>query len=224
MELLPSHDSRTVVLGSTGSGKTFFGVWLLSNRDWNNRPWFIIDFKRDSLIAKIGAKEHELGKKLPTEPGLYVIRPLPGDEELVSKFAMDCYYQENVGIYTDEGTMLPPYSKHDRWWRALQTQGRSKNIELITCSQRPVWLDKQVFTEASFFAVLRLNNRQDRLHTREFMNGRSIRNLPRFWTEWYDVTNQETAFFKPVPRASEIVALFNKREVIKPQEREKVYI
>ena len=154
MVKLPTPDKRTSVIGSTGSGKTQFAVWLLSSRDFHIRPWVIFDFKGDKLIADLGAIELSVHSNPPKNPGLYIVRPLPGDEVAVSAFLQKCWAQEYIGIYIDEGYMLP---KLDRWFRACLTQGRSKLIEMIILSQRPVWMDKYVFTEANYFAVFKLS-------------------------------------------------------------------
>jgi len=211
---LPTPDKRTSVVGSTGSGKTQFAVWLLSTRDFHLRPWFIFDFKGDKLIEQLGATEINVASKIPTEPGLYIVRPLPGDELLVSKFLLNCWAQENVGIYIDEGYMLP---KLDRWFRACLTQGRSKLIEMIILSQRPVWMDKYVFTEASYFAVFRLNNIEDRKHVSSFLDGERPTLLPKYHCLWYDVDNQQSTIFSPVPSAENLIATFQKRLNHKPR-------
>lgn len=207
MARLPTSDKRTSVIGSTGSGKTQFAVWLLSTRDFENRPWVIFDFKGDKLIEELGAIPIDIKDKPPIEPGLYIVRPLPGDEALVSKFLMLCWAQEYIGIYIDEGYMLP---KLDRWFRACLTQGRSKQIEMIILSQRPVWMDKYVFTEANFFAVFRLNSLEDRKHMRNFVN-EPPGVLPDYHCLWYDVDRQQGSVFSPVPSAEELIQTFQKR-------------
>jgi len=210
---LPTPDKRTSVVGSTGSGKTQFAVWLLSTRDFNTRPWVIFDFKGDKLIGDLGATEISVANKPPTKPGLYIVKPLPGDEVLVSQFLMRCHQQENIGIYIDEGYMLP---KLDRWFRACLTQGRSKLIEMIILSQRPVWMDKYVFTEANHFAVFKLNSIDDRKHMRNFLDGDTPNVLPKYHCLWYDVDRQQANIFKPVPSADELIFTFEKRLNNKP--------
>jgi DNA helicase HerA-like ATPase len=205
MARLPTPDKRTSVIGSTGSGKTQFAVWLLSSRDFHIRPCVIFDFKGDELIGQLGAQEISVSSDPPKEAGLYIIRPLPGDEEYVSRFFMKCLYQEDIIIYIDEGYMLP---KLDRWFRACLTQGRSKHIEMIILSQRPVWMDKYVFTEANFFAVFKLNSVEDRKHMRNFLDGRELTILPQYHCLWYDVDKQQSTILRPVPQAEDLIATF----------------
>lgn len=209
---LPKADNRTAVIGSTGSGKTQFSVWLLSTRDFMLRPWVIFDFKGDALLEEIGAKEISL-RQFPREPGLYIVRPLPGDEILVSNFFFQCWANGDIGIYIDEGYMVP---KNDRWFRACLTQGRSKHIEMIVCSQRPVFLDKFVFTESNFFAIFNMNYAEDRKHVAAYLDNRKPGLLPKYHCLWYDVGEQKSAAFKPVPEANKLIETFAKKLDLKP--------
>ena len=126
MPELPKSDERTVIIGATGSGKTQFAVWLLSTRDFYRRPWFVIDFKGEKLFPKMMLTPFDLNSPLPYEPGLYWIRVLPGEEEAIGEFFKRCYERENVGIYTDEGYMLP---YQDKWVRACLTMGRPRILK-----------------------------------------------------------------------------------------------
>lgn len=205
---LPTPDKRTSIIGSTGSGKTQFAVWLLSTRDYMYRPWVVFDFKGDKLLAEIPAIELDVQSKPPIYPGIYIIRPLPGDEPHVSLFLQQCWQQEYIGIYIDEGYMLP---KLDKWFRACLTQGRSKLVEMIILSQRPVWMDKYVFTEADYFAVFKLNSLEDRKHVRNFLDGEEIKVLPKYHCLWYDVGGMQADILQPVPSADELISSFEKR-------------
>jgi hypothetical protein len=205
---LPRYDKRTTVIGSTGSGKTQFSVWLLSIRDFDLRPWVVFDFKGDELIEQIGGQIINIKNKPPKEPGLYIVRPLPGDEYYVSEFLRNCWAQENIGLYIDEGYMLP---KNDRWFRACLTQGRSKSIEIIICSQRPVFLDKFVFTESSYFAVFNMNYDEDRKTVAAYLNGQRPKVLPDYHSLWYDVGRQRSDLLAPVPDTDAIIRAFEKR-------------
>ena len=205
---LPQSDKRTAVIGSTGTGKTQFGIWLLSRRDFNLRPWYIFDFKGDKLISEIGATEIAVTSNPPKEPGLYVIRPLPNDGELVSAFFYKCWQQENCGIFVDEGYMIP---KNCNWFRACLTQGRSKDIEMIILSQRPVFMDKFVFTEANFFAIFALNYKGDRQKVNEYLGEIKFQALPKYHCLWYSVDGRQATVFQPVPDAKSIVKAFQQR-------------
>lgn len=212
---LPKADSRTAVIGSTGSGKTQFSVWLLSTRDFNKRPWFIFNSKGDDLLEELGAVEIGL-HQFPREPGLYIIRPLPGSDDQVNEFFYKCWASGNVGVYIDEGYMLPKFSVVNKWFRACLTQGRSKRIEMIVCSQRPVFLDKFVFTESNFFAIFNMNYGEDRKHVAAYLDNRKPDLLPKFHSLWYQVGEQRSTVFAPVPSAEQLIATFAKKLDHKP--------
>ena len=211
---LPGSDERTVIIGATGSGKTQFGVWLLSTRDFDRRRWFVLDFKGEKLFAELGLTPWAINSPLPESPGIYWLRILPGQESEVSQFFLNCYNSENVGIYIDEGYMLP---YQDRWVRACLTQGRSKNIEIICLTQRPVKIDVFFFSEASFFGVFNLRVKDDKKRVSEYMDGLEIPRLPRFHCLWYQVAVDQSVVFEPVPPANVLIEAF--REEIEEAEQ-----
>lgn len=208
---LPDNTKRTTILGSTGSGKTRAGVWLLSTRDFNKRPWVIIDFKCDDFIADIpGLKEISITDKPPKKPGLYVARPHPDDQEAVDKFLELCWAQEDVGLFFDEGLMIGKNGR-SRWMRALLTQGRSKHIPMIILSQKPVWIDTWVMSESDYLWTFRLNRPSDRDVVQEYMTTLMNKRLPPFYSYWYDVGSDRLSVFSPVPDDKSILSVFRKR-------------
>lgn len=208
---LPDNTKRTVIIGSTGSGKTRGGIWLLSTRDFVTRPWVIVDFKCDDFIAQIpGLKEIPIDGKPPIRPGLYVVRPLPDDQEQVEAFLQACWEQENIGLFIDEGLMIGKNGR-SRWMRALLTQGRSKHIPMIVLTQRPVWIDKFVLTESDYLWTFRLNNIDDRNTVQGQMSPVMAERLAPYHSYWYDVGSDELATFAPVPRDKDILSTFRKR-------------
>lgn len=205
----PGPQNRTAVIGSTGSGKTQFAVFLLSTRDFHKRPWFIFDFKGDVLIEQLGAEEIDVTKRPPEKPGLYVVRPIPDlHTYAVSQFLRAIWENENAGIFIDEGYMI---GQRDPWLNACLTQGRSKHIEMIILSQRPVWMSKYVFSEASFFAVFNLMLEDDRKHVRSYLGNTVVNLLPRYHCLWYDADRQQSAIFSPVPKAEKLIETFHER-------------
>lgn len=183
-------------MGATGSGKTQFGVWLLHNRDWDKRRWFVLDFKGEKLFSQIGLEPMNLTDELPKEPGIYWIRVIPGSDDEVSNFFLRCYESENCGIFIDETYMLPYQNK---WVRACLTQGRSKNIEIIALTQRPVKIDVFFFSEASYMSIFNIRLEMDRKRVKEYTDGLEIKRLPQYHSLWYDVNNDVSVEFEPVP-------------------------
>lgn len=205
---LPTKQNRTTVIGSTGSGKSQFAAWLLSTRDFDKRPWIIIDYKGDELIEEINAPQIDFRKEPPRKPGIYVIRPIPQlDDDAVKDFLWKIWARGNIGIWIDEGFML---GNRNPALNALLTQGRSKNIEMIILLQRPVWASRFIFSEANYFAIFNLTQDDDRKHVRQFTNGRAIQLLPDYHSTWYDVQRQKGVVLGPVPDRAAILETFGR--------------
>lgn len=205
--VLPNDEQRHYIAGKTGSGKTHFALWELSQRSFTTKPWVIIDFKRDKLIQQIDFVQ-EIGlNEVPVYPGLYVVRPIPGDDEKVDKFLWSVWKQENVGIFIDEGYMIGTGDA----FPALLTQGRSKNIPLIVLTQRPVWISRFVYSESDFFSVFWLNDERDRKTIQSFIPYDLNERLPTHYSLWYDVNRDKVLILRPVPPIETVLATFAKR-------------
>jgi len=209
MPTLPRYDKRTAVIGSTGSGKTQFAVWLLSTRDFDVRPWIIFDYKGDELIEEIDPQLISVYGEVPTKPGIYAVRPIPElDDKAVEAFLWKIWAKGEIGIYIDEGYMI---GQRNPALNACLTQGRSKHIEMIILSQRPLWLSRFVFSEANYFAVFNLTDQDDRKTVGRFIGGKASKPLPAYNCLWYDVDKQEPCQFAPVPDRKILIATFQDR-------------
>lgn len=206
----PSEQQRIAIVGATGSGKTHAALWHLSRRDFDLKPWLIYDYKFDDLINSIeGIRQLEVSAAPPTEPGLYVIHPEPEtDDEKVEVQMRAIWRQEEIGVYVDEGYMV---GNRNSAFRALLTQGRSKHIPMIVLSQRPVWMDKFVFTESDFFQVFRLQSSDDINAMEKFIPYDLEKRLPPRNSYYYDVSQNQLSILRPVPDRKAILATFNSR-------------
>lgn len=203
---LPNDTSRTSIIGRTGSGKTFAGVWHLSQQNFDVMPWILLDFKGDPLLAQVaalqGAVTITLDDPVPTYPGLYIMRVLPNEKDALNTWLWKVWDTGYCGIYVDEGYMLSDSDAFD----AILTQGRSKHIPVIILSQRPVWLNRFVFSESNFFQVFHLNDRRDRRTVREFVPANLDARLEEYNSYYYDVGRDKLVKFQPVPDEASILA------------------
>lgn len=205
----PGDRDRFTIVGTTGSGKTFAGMYHLSRRNYDVKPWIIYDSKNDELINSIESAQHiSLTEKLPERPGVYIVHPVPGEEDLVDDHMMRIWAAENIGVYVDEGYMIGNKSKG---FRALLTQGRSKRIPMIILSQRPVYMDRFVFTESQFFQVFRLQHADDITSTQKFIPKDITTRLPKYYSYWYDVSDDNLVVVSPSPDEAAILDTFDAR-------------
>lgn len=208
---LPGNSHRHVILGRTGSGKSVNAAYHLALRNFDVMPWVIVNSKGDKLINSIpGTTELSLDSPVPKKPGLYIIRPIPQhDDDRLENFMWRCWKKERIGIWWDEGYMIPNPSAS---FNALLTQGRSKNIPMIILSQRPVWLSKFVWSEADFWQVFQLSQDDD-IKTVQKTLKMKIGRLPDYESYWYDVKKNYLCQMAPCPSEQEILAIFERRRV-----------
>jgi DNA helicase HerA-like ATPase len=205
---LPNDSQRHAIYGKTGSGKTVVGLWALEKRSWLKMPWIIEDFKRDPLIARIPRLEEiDIRHPIPRQPGLYVVRPLPTDQETNDRFLWRVWERTRVGLFVDEGYMVGRFSQP---FSAILTQGRSLKIPVISLSQRPSWLSPFLMSEADFHQVLYLQRPADVKLIREWVpfDG-PLR--PNFHSLYFDVSKNDLSYLAPVPNEEEILDRFDGR-------------
>lgn len=216
-----------MVLGRTGSGKTYFGANLLSMQNFDQMPWTIIDYKGDALIQSIRTqnklKEIHPKDKPPTRPGLYIMQPRPKlDDKALEEWLMKVWENEDHGLYIDEGYALPQKDAFD----IILTQGRAKHIPVIVLYQRPVYMSRFATAQADYFAVFAQHDRRDLKTTNEFVGEYTpIRHrgeprpqtitvyepLPKFHCYWRDVAEGTISVLSPVPGKNTILAQFRNR-------------
>lgn len=206
---VPNDTQRLSIVGATGSGKTQAALWHLSRRDYTEKPWIVIDFKYDEAINSIdGAYEMNINAPAPHHPGIYIVHPLPSQQMEVESLMWKIWAHENIGVYIDEGYMI---GNNNEAFRTLLTQGRSKHIPLIVLSQRPVWMDRFVFSESEFFQVFRLQHRKDLAAVNDFIPFDLSERLPEFWSYYYDVGLNKLYKLSSVPDRNAILDTFNTR-------------
>lgn len=202
----PDDTQRLVIVGATGSGKTHAALWHLSRRSYDSRPWIVYDFKYDEFINSIpGTFSLDVHAPVPGHPGLYIVHPNPeDDDEAVEAQMRDIWRTEDIGVFVDEGYMI---ANKNKAFRLLLTQGRSKSIPMIVCSQRPVWMDRFVFTESEFKQVFRLQNSDDMKKMQENVPHPMYR-LEKRWSWYYDSLDDKLNRLRPVPDQAAIRRIF----------------
>lgn len=210
---VPNDTQRHLLIGRTGSGKTHAALDHLSHRSYNILPWIVYDFKYDPLINEIqGAHHMDVNEPIPPYPGLYVVHPEPDQQDEIEKQFRQIWAQENTGVYLDEGYMI---GNNNREFRTLLTQGRSKHIPIIINSQRPVWLDRFVFSESEFFNIFALQHAKDREKVRDIIPEEHWihleKRLPEFHSFYYEVPTNALRHAPPAPERKKILSVFETR-------------
>jgi hypothetical protein len=206
----PNDTQRLTVIGKTGSGKTQFAAWQLSERSITKKPWIVFDFKRDDLLNEITGSHHiGVEEKLPKHPGLYLVHPTPAETENVEKLLWKIWEKENIGVYIDEGYMI---SDRSPGFQAILTQGRSKHIPVIMLTQRPAWVTRFAFSEADYISLFALTDTRDQKIVKQFMPMPIETRLPApYYSWWYDSPRHYKAVLQPAPDRGHILNSFHER-------------
>jgi len=208
---LPTNSQRVAVMGRTGSGKTVLGAWLLSMSPFDKQPYVMIDYKGDELLNGIDrVREIGLKDKLPTQPGLYIVHPKPKlDDDDMEAWLHKVWNQGHIGLYGDEAYQIPERGAFE----GILTQGRSLRIPVISLTQRPSWISRFVFSEADFFAVFHLNDKEDRKKVKRFIHSDADLEgrLDDYHCHWYDVGKDFHCLLSPVPKPETIQEIINSR-------------
>lgn len=211
---LPTDTEHIAIFGRNGSGKTQFATWMLSERSYDRMPWIVLNFKGDELIGEIkGAKEFDIDGAIPSTPGIYVSDAGihdKDDAERLDGFFHRCWEKQNVGIYVDEGYMASGL----KWFRACMSQGRSRHVPLMVLSQRPVWMDRFVWSEASLFVAFDLNLQDDKDTADRMIVGYRKVKLPPFHAVFHDVKADRTCILTPCPDREMILKRFRERSKV----------
>jgi hypothetical protein len=214
---LPNESNRTVIIGRTGTGKTVAGLWHLSNYNLE-KPWIVYNFKGDEHIASIEKAEHVGLDFIPgkRDRGLFIVNASPYDLEgsmkepsRVDKQLVKIWERGDCGVFVDETFML----QDSKPLVMLLTQGRSIKIPMILNTQRPVWITRFAFSEASFIQVFDLNDSRDIQTVESFVPIRWDEETPlkehQSW--YYEIAANKLFRFNPVPNMNEIRETFDEK-------------
>lgn len=206
---LPGDKDRSFIVGRTGSGKTHAACWQLSLRNYDVKPWIIYNFKTDELIDSIpGAQILDLEQPLPQQPGIYIVHPGPDEEEWIEAHMKSIWARRNIGVYVDEGYMV---GKNNAGFRLLLTQGRSRRVPMIILSQRPVWMDRFVLSEADYIQVFHLTHKMDVAKMEEVVPGDLSERLPEYQSYYYEVKADQLSVMPKLPDIDIIMANFDRK-------------
>jgi AAA domain len=208
---LPGANDRVAIMGRTGSGKTTFAAWLLSQADFHRKPWVIIDYKGEEIFAKLRKRASDaitqikVKDRAPTRPGLHIVNPVPAeDDEAMEDFLWRIWERGNTGVYIDEAHLMPHGSQS---MKALLVTGRSRKIPMMVISQRPVWVPREVFSESNRHVAFDIVRRDDRKLIGEFvsLNGEEIPRMPSYHSLYHDVDMNERHHVLPAPAGDESI-------------------
>jgi hypothetical protein len=187
---------RGLLVGATGSGKSFLATQILQTKP----QLFVIDVKHDfKLLNKtpvIYRKPEEVRKWKGNRTGEYALyRPNPDTADDLESweqiFRILFYKKLTIGkgkrpfVYNDEAYLvISSPLKSPKYLKAIYNQGRALGIGTLAATQRPRGIPVYMRSECNRYWCFRLNTRNDVLVMAEVM-GRQVSDKPanghQFW-------------------------------------------
>jgi len=215
--LKPENNSRTLVIGKTGSGKTTFAFYLLSISRLD-RCIVAIDFKREDLFKRLAHRTRAAQFVKPSwrptrgARGLYIVQPRAQvDDAAIEELLWAIWrLKDRPLLFVDEAYLIP---RNSPAFQAILTQGRSKGIQTIALIQRPVYVSRFVMSEASNYAVFYLTHRDDRRTVAEFVPlPRDYENPEPYHCYWYrGGASDRVDYVLPSPQSDAILSSLTER-------------
>ena len=172
---IPPRDSRAILIGTTGSGKSTVAKKIIYNYD----NVLAIDPKPSlGLVNGVG---HLRGFELVRTPEDLVraarrnnrlqYRPDPEYQsvEEYDRVLWWVFARGNTYLYVDEAYLIHRNGRATDGLRACITSGREKGIGMLTATQRPAKIDPALMSESEYGYVFQLRKREDRERVAENM-------------------------------------------------------
>lgn len=157
-DLLPSYSERSAIIGTTGSGKTTLGKYIVTQY-----PRFIVyDAKDDYYLSNV--------KRFRTFKEVYLCEEdkiiyAPTFEEIneryINAFFRYVYERGDICVHITEVYAVVE-DGFPSYYKAILTRGRSRNVVCISESQRPYMIPQTIISESENIYTFRLNLPQDR--------------------------------------------------------------
>ena len=221
----PGPRDRVTINGMTGSGKSTFALWLFAqSADFDKKPWLFLDFKGEELIQQAVDEgmfgSLDVGAAIPKKPGVWVVRHNPREGQgPVIDFLWRVYDAGSTGLFVDEATMIPEVrgeANSGGPFQSILSQGRSKSIPVYTLAQRPVNVNKMIYSENNYYNAFRLRSKDDLKKVTDHIPESSTNyesvwspelKLKPYWSRWYDSQQDVSFLLRPCPPPEKILDL-----------------
>lgn len=212
----PGDDSRVLVVGGTGSGKSWAALHQLSQRSIDTLPWIVMDFKGHGLLREIPVTDViDLDDAIPENPGLYYLAaPFHSRNDYpTSDFFKRALARGNVGLFVDEGQGPGQWNSG---FAACCYAGREAGVPMIICTQRPQGLPQHARSQAGYVQLFQVDSENDRKEMqdtidRSLFDTDALLNLPRYHSVWIDKAERRSFTRRPCPEKDEIIETIFRR-------------
>lgn len=147
---------HVVIIGDTGSGKTYLESKLVELRDYV----VVLRTKPDDITFK-GFRNVDTAEKLGNlKTHKFLLTPRYELQQYEASRAMEIVWKEGGWTFAiDELYYATSVLKVEKQVNKLFTQGRSKNITIMAGMQRPAWISRFALSQSTHAFIFRCEGR-----------------------------------------------------------------
>lgn len=195
LKFLPKPDERMLIVGMTGSGKTFLAERILRWRDnviaYDTKG--LLDWEGYETITSFGTLKKSKSKYIRYKPPDNLIYK---NEEAAEEFFNWVYQRGDTTLYVDEIAQtcykgFLPYSLH-----GILSRGRELGVSFVGSTQRPKGIPISLFSESERIACFKLRNYDDGKRIEQSI-GVPASNLVKLPKRYFYYANVDITYSKP---------------------------
>lgn len=169
-QIVLRKNDRAVVMGATGSGKTYLVRYLLNDPE---KPYSVVyDAKISDSISEWDEQTFisDFTELTQSEARRIVYRP--DYREAVDSVAQDSFFEwvylrQHTRLFVDEAYAITGGTNPSFHFQACLTRGRERGISTIIATQRPHRIPLVTLSEAEHYYIFRLQLLKDRQRVEE---------------------------------------------------------
>ena len=190
-------NKHVFVCGMTGTGKSFLCEQYLSRYEYVVKldtkdetderymyglsPWDGLEEGKDFTVVR----NFEELDEVETKKIIYVPPYDEQNEDTFNKFFRWIFERGNTILWIDELLSIGTVHSFPKELGRLMTQGRSKNVGVWACTQRPSGIPSIVLANCNYFFVFNLTLPQDRKKLVETTGMLKMYDLPKGYNFWF---------------------------------------
>lgn len=196
VEHIPT-DKHVMVCGMPGTGKSYLAEKYLTGYDYVVKldtkdetserrkkglsPWDGLEEGKDfTVVTSFDALDD-----CETDKIIFVPSYDEQTEEVFNSFFHWCFVRENTIIWIDELMSIGTAMRYPKELGRVYTQGRSKNVAIWACTQRPAGIPAIATANTTYFFVFDMMLPNDRKRMSDATGMPQMMDLPEGHNFWY---------------------------------------